>query len=82
VGEIDQRVVLAVKNPVDDQLLPDQRAPIIEDFLSVLAEIDIADLNRPGLPAGNRGIGWILEPIPFLQAIDKAALKIGRLCTT
>jgi len=56
MGEIDQRVVLAVINPVDDQLLPDQRAPVVEDFLSVLAEIDIADLNRPGLPAGNRGI--------------------------
>ena len=48
--EIDQSIVLTIVNPVDDQLLPYQRAPVVEDFLTVLVEVDIADGDRPRLP--------------------------------
>ncbi|MNT19473.1 hypothetical protein D3C72_1547330 [compost metagenome] len=36
VGEVDQRVVLAVVDPGDEQVFPDQRQAGAEDFLAFL----------------------------------------------
>ena len=40
-------------------------------------EIDVADGDRAGLAAGDRGIRRVLEPVALLQPVDDAAVEIG-----
>ena len=48
-----------------------------ENFLSILAHIDVADDDRARLTAGDGGVGGILEPVAFLQPVYQTPLKIG-----
>ena len=75
--KVYQRVVLLVVDAVHDLLLPDQADALLEDFLAILAKVDVADRDRPGLAAGDRRVGWILEPVALLQTVDDAAVEIG-----
>src|SRR5690606_18445686 len=36
-----------------------------------------ADRYRPGLPAGDGAVGWVLEPVALPQAVDDAPVEIG-----
>src|SRR5690606_19756251 len=56
IGDVDQRVVLAVVDPPHGDRLEDQALTGAEDLLAVPAQIDVADDDRPGLPAGDGGI--------------------------
>lgn len=75
--QIDKRVIGLVIDAADDQLLPDQRHALPEYFFPALREIDIADLHRPRLAAGNGVVGWVFKPVAVLQPVDDAALEIG-----
>ena len=79
MGKVDERVVGLVVDAIDHLLLPDQADALLEHLLAVFSEIDVADLDRPGLAAGDRRIRGILEPVALLQPVDDAAVEIGNV---
>src|SRR5277367_887929 len=77
VGDIDQGVVLLVVDPAYRYRLEEQAHSLREDFLALGAEGDLADRNRPGLGAGNGAVRRVLEPVPFGQPVEHAAVEMN-----
>lgn len=79
MGEINQRVALAVVDAVGDQLLEVQAPSLVEDRLAVPVEVDVACGHRPGRLARDGRVRGILESIALLEPVDHAALEIGQV---
>jgi hypothetical protein len=77
MGEVDQRIGLRVVDPRHLQRLEDQRGAFGEDVFAVGAAVDVAERDRPGLPAVERGIRRILEPVALAQPVEHRAVEIG-----
>jgi hypothetical protein len=66
-----------VVDPTHGELLEHQAFALVEHLLALLVALDVADHHRAGLPARNRCVGGVLEPVALAQAIDHAALEVA-----
>ena len=79
VGDVKERLVLLVIDAADAEAFEDQAHPLAEHLLALRPLLDLADRDRPGLAAGDRGVGRVLEPVALSQPVEDAAAEVGEV---
>lgn len=74
---VNQCLVFGIENAGDLYGFPNDRATFGENGFTFFGVVDVAHADWSRLPAGDGGVGRVLEPVAVLEPIDQPALEIG-----
>jgi hypothetical protein len=78
-GDVHQAVAAGSVYAAHGELLEHGPLALLEDFPAGPVGIDVADRDRAGLQAGNRGVGRVLEPVALAEPVPDAAVEVGEV---
>lgn len=78
-GVLHQAVAAGIADAAHGGLLEHEALALVEDFLAGPVGIDLADCDRAGLQAGNRGAGRVVEPVALAEPVPDAEAEVAEV---